>query len=209
MSRKEFGLGIALPVALGILPWILDKAGVTLRPSVINIGGCVAIIALCFGLFVLLSWLLRRSTRVAQRQLPLNDALSIAIVCAIGAAALMMWWFGGSLFFSNRNLKIVGPETFVNKEVTLDGHEYKNCQFVHVTFIFHGTAPFSMDSTNHIYGEIGLTVDDDSVPDMTMEMVRGLGAVKGDGAVRMLGPSKFGVNPVLHPDPVPPNIPGF
>src|SRR5262249_3070093 len=50
----------------------------------------------------------------------------------------------GKSFADSRNFIEVRSRTFVNEHVLLDGYRYINCNFINVTFVYNGTAPFAL-----------------------------------------------------------------
>ena len=56
---------------------------------------------------------------------------------------------------------------FVNEKVDVDGKEFIDCTFNHVTFVYNGTAPFGM-SHNTIIKPIQFSTDSDSVAGATV-----------------------------------------
>lgn len=49
------------------------------------------------------------------------------------------------------NLKVFHGETFMNREVIVDGHAFFGCRFVNVTFLYEGSTPLIM-GLNQFHG---------------------------------------------------------
>jgi hypothetical protein len=77
--------------AVGLIPWLLDKAGVTVSRFWVSTRGCIVILALASGLFHPVAWLLRQigfSGEVRRA-----SAASMTVLFLLGGLA-SVWWLG-------------------------------------------------------------------------------------------------------------------
>ena len=65
-----------------------------------------------------------------------------------------------------------------NETIALDGMAYRNCIFENVTFVYNGTAPFSLSDNNSFIGSRHLKSDSGMV-NYTLALLRDLGWISG------------------------------
>lgn len=68
---------------------------------------------------------------------------------------------------------VVSKEKFINERIILDGKSYIDCEFENVTFVFNGTAPFSL-MNNKFNGRIQVASDNPAISG-SFALLRGLG----------------------------------
>ncbi len=106
-------------------------------------------------------------------------ALAILSLCLTGYSAYQQAFKNK---FTWRNipkgqLTLVHDQTFISKEVPLDGMEYEHCKFINVTFVYNGTAEMAFHE-NEIYANPLSTSTDNPAVFSTQIMLKGLGALK-------------------------------
>ena len=92
---------------------------------------------------------------------------------------------------------MVAGKKFINERVLLDGHEYQNCVFENVTFVYNGTTPFSV-SHNRMDGTIRIHSDNPAV-NGAMLLLKGFDVLRPEFKVEV-GPGSI-IIPAAHGDP--------
>ena len=106
-TAKAIGPSI-LVIAIGLLPWFLDKRGVAVPPWLITGGGCVVILAFFYGLLNPMAWLLDHVPATSGPNVSRSVFLSTVILSVVGAVALS-WWLVASVKTERREETIMKP----------------------------------------------------------------------------------------------------
>ena len=73
---------------------------------------------------------------------------------------------------------LVSRKVFRNEEVLLDGHDYENCDFYNVTFVYNGTTPIQAGNSS-IFGSMQFKTKNPIV-NATLIMTIGFNLIKPD-----------------------------
>jgi hypothetical protein len=199
---------LALAVAFGL-------GGMTVAGwnSRILISGLFAIAIGMLVLAVFWPWISNRAPqfRGIMESLVIND-YAFAMVSLIIVGLFVFDYGVRSEWFSNtkqisfrwddsKKPLVIAGKRFLNDNVILDGFDYRDCVFEHVTFVFNGTTSISMTG-NKIVGGFKIKTENPSV-DATVMLLRGLGMLSDKLDMMTPGPG-FRVNPPISLPPQPP-----
>jgi hypothetical protein len=91
---KNIGFFFILPIALGFVTWLLDRAGIALPNWLISIIGCAVFAAIAIGLFYPLQRLLNRWPFAGDGVVSRERMFAAVLLSALAALACGWWIFG-------------------------------------------------------------------------------------------------------------------
>lgn len=149
---KASWITLSVGTMLGILslvPWLLEKRGVSVPPQVVLIAGVVALAAFLIAAFFPLSlgaatlapYLIGGLARGHER-------IIVAVFLALcGGSAITGWTMAPDkrayrALWDAHPQERVYRQTFTNTTVEVDGKSFEHCRFVNVRLMFRGLRPF-------------------------------------------------------------------
>lgn len=152
-----------------------------------------AIIDVLPGLFVgaaavsaeMRAW--RASAKSVDKQTPPRFWVRSVPTLMVAAVALAFSFYGLYMVMSKQpersdfasleqhQLTEVRGRTFFNESVPVDGHRYVNCTFIHVNFVYKGTATFGFIGPR-IEGPVRITTRNDAATGI-VDLLQGLGFI--------------------------------
>jgi hypothetical protein len=91
---KNYGFLFLLPIAVGLLTWLLDRGGATLPNWLISLLGCVVFGAVAYGIFYPLQGFVNRTQPFGVGTTSYNAVAVILFLCVVATAASCWWVFG-------------------------------------------------------------------------------------------------------------------
>lgn len=166
MDAREIAATVVVPVAVGLVPWLLEKAGVTVPNWVITSGGVLTIGGLCFGLFHLVSWTLEK-LNLFSPETRQSGVIPYVLSFSVAAVLITLWLINPKhdlTKFPPKILEVVSGKTYIGGMVEIDGKRFENCTFQDVTLMYHGTDTYSIIKPTWT-GSVYLRTDNKAIHD--------------------------------------------